>query len=357
MPAGASRPPRRLALLFLLAALAGCHRDVPAQAGFYFWRTRFPPTARERAAFAALGVRTLRVRVFDVVRDSSGVHPIGKLVVSATAAGIPEVLPVVFLREQVFRPGLGAEDLARRILSESDRICHDGGLRCRGMELDCDWNATSRPGFFRTASILADSLHARGGILHATLRLHQYRSPGTTGVPPADRLTLMAYNMGPTTADPERISILDLRSLERWLSGTRPYPKPLDVALPIWSWCLQVREGRPIDLLQAIEAKELAGLPQLRRAGDRLWQACEGFFLQGRWIRKGDRLKEETVSPQLLAREAELLAARLPADPAREIVYFDLSERNLERHDETELARLLRRLGGAPGHRGSGLRP
>ena len=176
MPAGASRPPRRLALLFLLAALAGCHRDVPAQAGFYFWRTRFPPTARERAAFAALGVRTLRVRVFDVVRDSSGVHPIGKLVVSATAAGIPEVLPVVFLREQVFRPGLGAEDLARRILSESDRICHDGGLRCRGMELDCDWNATSRPGFFRTASILADSLHARGGILHATLRLHQYRA-------------------------------------------------------------------------------------------------------------------------------------------------------------------------------------
>ena len=84
--------------------------------------------------------------------------------------------------------------------------------------MDCDWTASSREGYFRALRELSDSLHRRGESLHATLRLHQYRSPRATGIPPADRLTLMAYNMGPVTAAPGRLSVLDLPELRRWLA-------------------------------------------------------------------------------------------------------------------------------------------
>ena len=302
-------------------------------------------------------MRRLRVRLFDIGSDSSGARPVARLRVAVPLPPGLEVLPVVFARERAFRDAGAAEVLARHILSERDAICREGNLPCCGLEMDCDWTASSRDGYFRALQTLSDSLHRRGESLHATLRLHQYRSPRTTGIPPADRLTLMAYNMGPVTAAPGRLSVLDLPELRRWLAGAAPYPIPLDVALPLWSWCLQVREGHPIDLLQAIPEEELAGIPQLSAKGRGLFRSREGFFLQGRWIRAGDVLKAETVAPRDLEEAAEILARTLPPDGRREVVYFDLSERNLQRHDETQLDRCLRRLGGAPHSRGNRLRP
>lgn len=341
----------RTFLALLLALLAGCGEEhIPAQASFYFWRTRLELSAPERKALSDLEAKRLRVRLFDVVKDARGIHPLGKLR-AAPGASLPvaEVLPVVFLREAVFRGAPDATGLAGRILAERDEICQEGNLPCKGLELDCDWTPGSREGFFALCRTLGDSLHARKERLHSTLRLHQYRNPAQTGVPPVDRLTLMAYNLGPTTATPQRQSILDLKELARWLETKSIYPKPLDIALPLYGWALVVRDGRPVDLLQQAGAAELDTLPWLETEPDGLRKARQGFFLHGRWIRKDDRLKLESPDARTLRKAADLLARRLPPQKDRELVFFDLSEGALASHPVPQLHDLRERLGAPAG--------
>jgi len=339
--------PQRILLALLLALLAGCRQErVAAKASFYVWRTRLELSQADHKALSELKVQRLRVRLFDVVRDGDGIHPVGKLhVASMDAIPVTEILPVVFLREAVFRGTPVPAGLAGQILSERDKICQEGKLRCRGMELDCDWTPGSRQGYFDLCKVLSDSLHARNEMLHSTLRLHQYHSPAQTGVPPVDRLTLMAYNMGPTTASPARQSILDMKELARWLDTKSVYPKPLDVALPLYSWALVVRDGNPVDILQQATASELDSLPWLEARSDGLWKAKQGFFLHGLWIRKDDGLKLESPDVSSLRKAADLLARKLPAQTDREVIYFDLSESALAAHPAPELRDLQERLG------------
>lgn len=344
----------RTSLAILLALLAGCGEErVPAQGSFYFWRTRLGLSPTERKALSALEVKRLRVRLFDVVRDRNGIHPVGKLhMASGVAIPVAEVLPVVFLREAVFRgapDAAGVTGLAGQILSECDKICQEGKLPCKGLELDCDWTPGSRDGFFALCKTLGDTLHARGQTLRSTLRLHQYRNPAQTGVPPVDRLTLMAYNMGPTTASPGRQSILDLKELARWLDTKSVYPKPLDIALPLYGWALVVRDGRPVDLVQQTGATELDTLPWLEREADGLRRARQGFFLHGQWIRQDDRLKLESPDASALRKAADLLSRKLPPQRDRELVFFDLSESALAMHPASDLRDLRERLGAPPG--------
>jgi len=342
---------RSTSLAFLSVLLVGCQeRRVPAQASFYFWRTRLELSPTQRKALSDLEAKRLRVRLFDVVRDRNGIHPIGKLHASSgDALPVAEVLPVVFLREAVFHGAPDASGLAGRILSERDKICQEGRLPCKGLELDCDWTPGSKEGFFALCKTLGDTLHARGQTLRSTLRLHQYRSPAQTGVPPVDRLTLMAYNMGPTTASPDRQSILDIKELARWLEAKSVYPKPLDIALPLYGWALVVRDGKPVDLVQQAGAPELDTLPWLERESDGLRKARQGFFLHGQWIRKDDRLKLESPDASDLRKAADLLARKLPPLKDRELVFFDLSESALAMHPAPDLHDLRERLGAPPG--------
>jgi hypothetical protein len=325
---------------------SGCLEErLPAQGSFYFWRTTLSLSPIEQKALSDLHVKRLRIRLFDVVTDEKGIHPVGKLKGSPGPHPIAEVLPVVFLRERIFRGEAQVDSLAGRILSERDRICQENRLPCQGLELDCDWTPGSRQGFFELCRILGDSLHARGQALHSTLRLHQYHSPAQTGVPPVDRLTLMAYNMGPTTASPDRQSILDLKELSRWLETKSVYPKPLDVALPLYSWTLVVRNGKPIDLLQSVTRRELDAAPWLETQGQGLWRARTGAFLKGQWIRQDDTLKLESPEAKTLREAALLLSRVLPPQSDREVVFFDLSEGALAQHTLPDLRGLLERSG------------
>jgi hypothetical protein len=99
--------------------------------------------------------------------------------------------------------------------------------------LDCDWSAKTKAKFFRLTRIMNDSLDVP---LTATIRLHQYANPKGTGVPPADRGMLMPYNVGQITAQGDGNSIFDLSIAEPYFTSSSPYPLPLDIGLPAFSW-------------------------------------------------------------------------------------------------------------------------
>lgn len=328
----------------------------PPVPGFYFWRTTLELGAAEREALAALSIRRLYLRLFDVVWSSArgGPELAGALRVPARGV-LPEgveVVPVVFVKHEVLAEVPRSELVGLAAQIELEVAAHLGALAVQPSELqlDCDWTERTREPFFALLVELRRLVAARAAAagrappkLSATIRLHQVKYRERTGVPPVDRGMLMYYNMGRFSSLAEDRALFDAERAARYLARLAQYPLPLDVALPIWAWTLHLRDGEVIDLLQSTDPDELASVAFLRRTGHDRYVATETAFFRGALLRAGDELKGERLTDGELAAAAAQVWPRLPPAPEpRALVLFDLSERNLRRHERSRLEQLLR---------------
>lgn len=320
----------------------------PAHRAFYFWRTTFALTVSEQEAVRALHVERIYVRMFDLAwseADQTTV-PLGPVTLGADAklpAGV-EIVPVVYLKAEVFKHVTAASlpMLARTLWADVQRRAVALGFRPRELQLDCDWTESTRDGFF---GLVGELKTATGLPLSSTIRLHQVKYRERTGVPPVDRGTLMFYNMGKFSTDPEERMIFDAGSAAKYLARIDDYPLPLDVALPIWSWTVHLRDDLVVGLMQSTDPAELPALDFLVRDGADRFVATRSAFLHGTFLREGDVLKVEVTGPAETSAAAGMLAPHLRGDnTARTVTLFDLSERNLTRHGTDELDRVFRSL-------------
>ena len=330
--------------VLLACAIAACSSraatadDPPATRAFYFWRTTFRLSAIERRALAELHVARLYVRAFDV--DWDGAPELRGVIdpVERAPDGV-EIVPVVFVRDDVLRRADRAP-LARELWTRARALAVQLGREPRELQLDCDWTDATRDAYFD----LIRRVRAEAKIaITATIRLHQIKYRERTGVPPIDRGTLMFYNMGRFSADADARAIFDAASAEKYLARVASYPLPLDVALPIWSWAVHVRDERVIGLMQSTDPDELAAVPFLARGDDGRYVAREDAFLHGTLLRAGDVLKIEVTGPAETRAAAAMIADRLAAvHEPRTVTLFDLSERNLARHGTQQLDGIFR---------------
>lgn len=339
------------ALVVVLAIASGCARGPeaevpPPKRAFYFWRTTFALSPAEQQAVSALHVERIYLRMFDVAWSEveQRAMPIGKIAPGANAK-VPdgvELVPVIYVKVEIFKhvAAAGLPALARRLWADVQERAGAVGFQPRELQLDCDWTESTRDAFFA----LVRELRAASGLpLSATIRLHQVKYRERTGVPPVERGMLMFYNMGKFSADPDARAIFDAASAEKYLARISAYPLPLDVALPIWSWTVHVRDGRVEGLLQSTDPAELPGLPFLAPAGPNEFIALETTFLHGTLLREDDVLKVEVTGPTETQAAAALLKPHL-ARTARTLTLFDLSERNLRRHGTDQLESTFRAL-------------
>jgi hypothetical protein len=338
------RQSRRGSLVLLCLVLAwqllGCarsERPAPSRA-FYYWRTTFELTPPERRALSELHVDKLYLRAFDVAPGSGDTPTFVGVVQKPPEQTLPPhiaLVPVVFLKNQVFasaRPG-SERALAERVWSEVTKVGNALGAPSVGeLQVDCDWTDSTRARYFEFVRALRQ-VSAPDTRLSATIRLHQVKYRERTGVPPVDSGMLMFYNMGRFSGDPLERSIFDAEAAERYLARLDDYPLPLDAALPIWSWTLQLREQEVVGLLQSTDPAELPALDFVKEAPPLGFEVTRTTFLHGSLLREGDVLKGETLNASDLQKAAALLAKSLaPASKPRTVALFDLSERNLSRH-------------------------
>lgn len=338
------RQSRRGSLVLLCLALAwqllGCARGetrAPSRA-FYYWRTTFDLTSSERRALSELHVDKLYLRAFDVAPDSGDTPTFVGVVRKAPEQTLPPgvaLVPVVFLKNQVFagaKPG-SERALAERVWNEATKVGKALGAPAVGeLQVDCDWTDSTRARFFEFVRALRQ-VSAPGTRLSATIRLHQIKYRERTGVPPVDSGMLMFYNMGRFSADQLERSIFDAEAAERYLDRLGDYPLPLDAALPIWSWTLQLREQEVVGLLQSTDPAELPALDFVKAEPPLGFEVTRTTFLHGSLLRQGDVLKGEALNASDIQKAATLLAKNLaPASKRRTVALFDLSERNLSRH-------------------------
>jgi hypothetical protein len=172
--------------------------------------------------------------------------------------------------------------------------------------------------------------------LSATLRLHQVKYRIKTGLPPVNRCALMFYNMGRVDTADENMSILDLGQAEKYTAAIKNYPLPLDVALPVFSWGLQMRSGKTINVLHNFNAPEAEQLPYLKSEGERVFRCDSNLFYHGLYLKQGDIVKTEQAEHDEILKAEKIMQKVLPSQN-RTLILFDINPYTLKQYDPQQL--------------------
>ncbi|MCB9305913.1 MAG: hypothetical protein H6565_04900 [Lewinellaceae bacterium] len=324
-------------------------KETPRQVtpAFYYWQTTLDISRDTRRYLDSLGCRKLYVKLLDIGPDpaGAGIIPYSRL---ETADSIPlqsiALVPVFFIANEVFRDVSAAqiERLSEKVvqtLGTYPRL-YGGAPFPAEVQFDCDWTPSTRAAFFdflqKVDRRLPDSI-----VLSATIRLHQYKFSEQTGVPPVDRGMLMFYNTGDIEDPAYGNSIFTPADAEKYTSGTlHPYPLPLDLALPVFSWTLVYRDAELWKILPGMEDTELSDTTFFAPAvsNDLLQKASfsrsyvkKGTFRSGHYLRPGDLLRTEWISPATLL-EAASLAAGASLSDATTVSFFHLEQTTPHRY-------------------------
>lgn len=307
---------KRLLFLFPWFFLS-CHQPRPVIAAFYWWQTTLALSANERAYLKEINCKRLYIKVLDVGLEpgSGAIVPFSKLQVKDTTGLADFTLsPVVFITNETFK-NISTENiswLANKIAAAQTTLTGLGHTGAQTeFQVDCDWTGATREAFFAFLKALRSKLQP-GTLLSTTIRLHQYKFPGRSGVPPVDRGILMCYNTGDIDEPEEENSIFNLESAGKYLKGAGRYPLPLDLALPVFSWTLVYRNGELWKIIPG-DSSLPEGILQ------------QGTFVAGHYLRPGDLLRREEISPDTLQAAARLAAHAIADGPAT-VAFFHLND-------------------------------
>lgn len=347
------RWPRVLSLLPVLA-LPGCEAPAPPRTispAIYHWKTAFAPTDYEWRVLDSLGIKTIYARFFDLDIEAGrdGIVPLAPIVVPAVPTVGIDIVPAIFITHRsMAHISVGELDTlaaraARKVVSLHARV---STASLREVQLDCDWTETTRERFFgflsRMRHHLADS-YGTAVTISATIRLHQFRHPEMTGVPPADRGMLMFYNMGSVGELAEPNSVLNLSEAQRYLRA-KPYPIPLGLALPLFRWGVVYRDDRLMHLINDLGAEALADTARFEKVAAEQYQVNRNTFLDGYYLYQGDHLRLEGVDIDSLRRAAQLLQP-LDWPSGLALAWYHLDSSTLSRFSVSELRSVQAALG------------
>jgi hypothetical protein len=304
-----------LALSGLLVLGFGCtsgsRQTTPA---FYYWQTTFRLSSGQRDLLDSLACRRLYVKFLDIgIQPETGTVGPLSLLDMADTAGIAgkTIIPCVFITNNVFGQNSPARTdwLAVRTIEALNSVGRQfapDGFHPTEVQFDCDWTASTRAPYFAYLQAVRAQL-GPGVRISATIRLHQYKQPDRTGVPPVDRGMLMFYNTGDIDDPVDSNSIFQPRQALKFLRGAPArYPLPLDVVLPVFSWGLVYRDDALWKIIPGLHEKALRDTALFVPGAQ--YAVKKGTFLSGHFLRPGDMIRLESVSPALLDQAAGLAA-------------------------------------------------
>ncbi len=339
-------------LLFMsIVLLLGCGENpTRVERGFYYWKSeaeRLVP--KEGRCLKELDIDRLYIKFFDVVPDERlGNRPVAKTSLrmrkdSGVLKGmereqLPSIVPTVFIRNEVLK-GIGSsaiDSLADNITHLCEKYYEErfpayDGRALEELQIDCDWTPTTQEAYFE---LLKGIKKRSGKRVSVTLRLYPYKYPDKMGIPPADRASLMCYNLFHPLKYQDRNSIQDPRELKRYLKRDAAYPLPLDVVLPVFSrvhWYQNKRFVKTLDIPPA----SVEGFSE--RVEPLWYEVRADTVVEDHYLRRGDRLKVEKASEEGLRRMIASLKEELELGKRTTLAFFDLDHKDIARFDHESL--------------------
>ncbi len=330
-------------ILVLTGALFGCGVGARATRAFYYWRTVFALSRSEMAVLRDHRIDKLYLRFFDVAFDPirGRADPVALCQFRQPPPPGVQIIPVVFFENAVFGRECDPAALAAKVWKLVRDMSGAEGVSFRELQLDCDWSERTRGSYFQFCGEVRRLCRREGVRLEATIRLHQVKYYGRTGVPPVDRGMLMFYNMGRISADPLRPSIFNVTDAARYTAHLTEYPLPLDGAVAIFSWTIHARaNGRVCGLIEKTDVATLENCPFLKRFSPGHFLVVASAFFHGTYLNRGDTLVVEAMDPDRSRRAASMLAGLDSPGKHFTLALFDLDERNLQRYSNRDLENL-----------------
>jgi hypothetical protein len=168
---------------------------------------------------------------------------------------------------------------------------------------------------------------------------------------------LMAYNMGEVDEWETENSIFDLNILDAYLpshqSPITDYPIPLHLALPIFRWGVVFR-GNLADenkwelayLINDLGPEDLTDTTRFAQLTPTRYEVRKNTYLEGYYLYEGDRVRLESVSPEVLEKAVALLpetgslnhplSEQLPT-----VAFYHLDTSTLKVFDHEKLEKVL----------------
>jgi hypothetical protein len=294
----------------------------------------------------SLHVRKLYVRFFDIDWNphSKAPEPVAPLIVQSSVPNSIEIIPTVFITNttMVHIERHAVPILVGNILRKIYSITKDLKIRnIKEIQMDCDWTTKSKDNYFmllRTLKTILDKDHIQ---LSVTLRLHQLAQPEQTGVPPADRGVLMFYNMGNIKEPVEGSAILDLSVGRQYIEASSPYPLPLDIALPVFQWCVVFRLGEVVSLINDFNEELLSDSTKYMKDTHNTYHVMKSHYACSHYLYKGDVLKLDRVTVKQLLESVDLLRKNNLPSPNSSIIYYHLEPTISKRYSHEDLHRIV----------------
>lgn len=248
---------------------------------------------------------------------------------SAVAKNI-RIIPVVFITNQVFEHIRtdSIQGLANSVYHLISEINRSQQINTSEAQFDCDWTESTKDRFFL---FLKDYKILSNQIISSTIRLHQIKYPRRLGVPPVDYGVLMFYNMGKIEGDASN-SIYEKSIAESYDPAIQNYSLSLDLALPIFSWALLIRDGKVIHLLNKMSFSDFENLPNFRRVQDNRYLVEKPVFAGGYYFMRSDEVKVEWVSADDL-KEIVDQVNKYSNHKIRNLIFYDLDKKNLKLYE------------------------
>lgn len=316
--------------IFLFSACQNHGKDI--QRSFYYWKSVFKLTPKEKAVLDNLSVETLYIKLFDVEWNEDSKQPLPIAQIKFSDKVPLSVTPVIFItNESLQRIAFERLDtLGKNIVNLAHDICTGNHLSLTNeLQIDCDWTEQTKDKYFRLLKVIHQQLFAKNKILSATIRLHQLKFISLAGIPPVDKGLLMCYNMGNLRLPQTKNSILDFNEMEKYVGNITDYPLQLDVALPIFDWYVWFRENDFKGLIHNYTLKD--SMPKQ----DRIWFDHD-TTISGLAFKKGDWLRYESSNAPDILKAAKLLNRKIISKKINVILYH-LDENNIDKFSQNEL--------------------
>jgi hypothetical protein len=318
--------------IFLLGlTLVSCHEQKRADVSFYFWKTVYQENKTAQMYLDSMDSKKMYIRMMDVDAGDAGPVPVSPVTFkTAVPAGI-EVVPVVFIVNKVIQNQTHQQldNLAGKIVYYvNGKIKQAGKTRFEELQIDCDWTRTTRDNYFYLLTRIRANPSLKNKKISATLRLHQLKNQAGSGVPPADRVMLMCYNMGNLRKYGTQNSILDQDELEKYAGkNLSRYPMPIDIGLPLFSWAVVFRHHLYTGISRGLNLGMLKDHKLFEELEPSLYTLKQDMPALA--LKAGDEIRWEASTAQNLHSAAKYLQQYTTTDPIN-IIYFHLDEQLLK---------------------------
>lgn len=322
----------RLFLFCSLILCTACQPQAEPQRAFYHWKTKLSLTQAEQKNLQTLNIARLYTKFFDIDWDDTQgqLVPLAQIQIDTTGLKNLEIVPVIFITNRSWghvESEAQVNTLIERVLKKIDALAQPlGNKPISELQIDCDWSNNTRHVYFTFLEALGKKLASRHCQLSTTIRLHQYKYPQRTGIPPVARGTLMLYNVGNLENWAEQNSIYTDTAARAYAPFPR-YALPLDVVLPAFSWGVLFREGEMIRLLNDLRSEDLRGDERFIQIAPQRFRVQKSTYLNGHYLYQGDLLRIETCGYPELLEAARFARRHLPADGLDWVALYHLHPR------------------------------